>query len=344
MTCLPEREIWRSSSSSASTPSRMNPPSRASAGGSSLMTRLDRVAYVGRDRRARRRRLRISGACSFAIAAAARGGWRRATAAGRPDRAARPSPSATRAVSRSRSCTALNVSRSLPRSVVRNAISSTASSRSRIARARPAGAAATRAAAAPPIAVVGAIDLIEQRALPGRPRSTSTTSRCASVVGSMSRQSAAPCSRDGAHVREVRLLRVAQVAHERLRPPQRPPARRSRPKPSRMRRAAARAAPARAVSSSKRQPSTFGHREPRDAIGISARDVAARRPRRSRAAAATQSRRAGPQRRRRRRIPPTANSPVERSSSADAEAEICAPPDEPTAGTPALWRRDSWRR
>jgi hypothetical protein len=35
ITCLPERLMCRSSSSAVSTPSRMKPPSRASAGGSS---------------------------------------------------------------------------------------------------------------------------------------------------------------------------------------------------------------------------------------------------------------------------------------------------------------------
>ena len=45
----------RSSSSSGSTPSRITPPSRATAGGSSTSAVVERVAEVRRDRRARRR-------------------------------------------------------------------------------------------------------------------------------------------------------------------------------------------------------------------------------------------------------------------------------------------------
>ena len=46
MSCLPDRLIVLSSSSPASTPSRVNPPSRASAGGSSIERGLDAVADV----------------------------------------------------------------------------------------------------------------------------------------------------------------------------------------------------------------------------------------------------------------------------------------------------------
>ena len=46
MTCLPDRLMVRSSSSSASTPSRVKPPSRASAGGSSTSVDSMRVAHV----------------------------------------------------------------------------------------------------------------------------------------------------------------------------------------------------------------------------------------------------------------------------------------------------------
>ena len=64
MICLPDRLIVRSSSSSASTPSRVKPPSRASAGGSSTSVASIALAHVGQivelgDERAHERRLEL---------------------------------------------------------------------------------------------------------------------------------------------------------------------------------------------------------------------------------------------------------------------------------------------
>ena len=52
MTCLPDRLIVRSWSSSASTPSRVNPPSRANTGGSSASVAAMSLPHVRPDRRA----------------------------------------------------------------------------------------------------------------------------------------------------------------------------------------------------------------------------------------------------------------------------------------------------
>ena len=100
-------------------PSRVKPPSRASAGGSSTSVALDVVAHVRRDRRARRASDCTSGACRSASTARTRGMTVERLLRARRDRAGPAVPSAARASSRSRSCTALMASRNLPRSVVR---------------------------------------------------------------------------------------------------------------------------------------------------------------------------------------------------------------------------------
>ena len=79
----------------------------------------------------------------------------------------------------------------------------------------PAGAAATPRSIRPPIDVtVRSISLSSEPC--GPPSLPATTSRCLSVIGSMSRQSADGPVGDRAHMGEVGLLRVAQVA---IRPP-----------------------------------------------------------------------------------------------------------------------------
>ena len=83
-----------------------------------------------------------------------------------------------------------SASRTFPRSVVRNANSSTASRRSRIDSSATSGRSSHDRIIRPPIAVI--VRSISWSSEPSRPPLTaSTTSRCSSVVGSISRPSAA---------------------------------------------------------------------------------------------------------------------------------------------------------
>ena len=114
---LPPRLIARSSSSSASTPSRMTPPSRACSGRLVDDRALDRVADVGEvvdlgHQAGEQRRLQTA-ASAAQRGAAAPSDWPSATTSRGP-----AVPSEMRATSRSRSCMLLSSSRSLPRSVV----------------------------------------------------------------------------------------------------------------------------------------------------------------------------------------------------------------------------------
>ena len=135
----------------------------------------------------------------------------------RPTRSRGPAvPSAARATSRSRSCTALIASRNLPRSVVRNASSSTASSRSRIGSSATSGRSSHDRSRRLPIDVIV--------------RSSSSSSdpvapalRALEDLQVLQRRRidqervGALAVRDRAHVREVDLLRLAQVVDERAR-------------------------------------------------------------------------------------------------------------------------------
>ena len=107
---------------------------------------------------------RTSGACSSASTVRTRG--IAASDCFRPTRSRGPAvPSAARATSRSRSCTALIASRNLPRSVVRNASSSTASSRSRIGSSDDQRPQQPRAQQPAADRRDGAIELVEQRSV-----------------------------------------------------------------------------------------------------------------------------------------------------------------------------------
>ena len=98
-------------------------------------------------------------------------------------------PSAARPTSRSMSCTALSVSRTLARSVVRNANSSTASSRSWIRSIATSGRSSQARSIRPPIGVT--VRSISCSSEPARsPLDDSITSRLRMVIGSISRQSA----------------------------------------------------------------------------------------------------------------------------------------------------------
>ena len=133
--------------------------------------------------------------------------------------------SAMRDISRSRSWIALNASRTLPRSVACDgeALRPRRADRG-CARATTSGRSSHARSSRPPIGGDGPIDLVQERALAGRRPSDSTTSRCSSVVGSISRLSGALLEPDGADVGELGLLRVAQVAHQRAGRARPPPA------------------------------------------------------------------------------------------------------------------------
>ena len=114
ITCLPDRLMWRRSSSSGSTPSRIMPPSRASAPGSSTSVCSMAARNTGMSS-SDATRLATSGACRPSSTMRTRG-----TAPSdclSPTRSRGPAtPSAARATSRSRSCTDLSASRSFARS------------------------------------------------------------------------------------------------------------------------------------------------------------------------------------------------------------------------------------
>ena len=192
MTCLPERLIVRSSSTSGSKPSRTKPPSRASAGGSSMMAASTHC----------RTSLRSSSSPTRLLTS---GAWHSVSISARRGTAASERPSATRSrglavdkamreINRSRSRIDFSVSRSLPRSVVLTASSSTASRRSRIASRAVRGRSSQARSNRPPIGVM--VRSISSRSVPARPPAIdSTISRCLSVVGSISRPSATCRSR-----------------------------------------------------------------------------------------------------------------------------------------------------
>ena len=175
--------MWRRSSRSGSTPSRTNPPSRASAGGSSAM--VDSIQpRTSASSSSSPRRLRTSGASQSSSSSDARGTT--ASDARRPARSRGPAvDSAMRDIMRSRSWMPLNASRTLARSVERMASSSTASSRSRMRSSTTSGRSSQARSSRPPIAVT--VRSISWSSEPWRPPSiASTTSRCFSVVGSIS--------------------------------------------------------------------------------------------------------------------------------------------------------------
>ncbi len=177
----------RSSSSSVSTPSRVNPPSRAIVGGSSMSVHSMR-SRTSVSSSSSAHRLTSSGApTSLKIC------FTRGTAASdkRSDTSSRGPvvASAARATRRSRSWTAFIVSRNFPRSVERKASSSTASRRSRMRSSAQSGRSSQARSKRPPIAVIVRSTSFSSDPC-GPPSLPVTTSRCFSVIGSMIRQSA----------------------------------------------------------------------------------------------------------------------------------------------------------
>ena len=231
MTWRPDRLIAFSSSSSGSTPSRVKPPSRAKRRRLVDQRALDQVAHVGqivelRQQAAQQRRLHV-----VEHQLDARDGSR-ATAAATTRSRGPAVPSAARATSRSRSWTVFSTSRNLPRSVERNASSSTASSRSRM---RSSDDERTQQPGAEQPAAHrrdGAIDLVQQRPL--RPALAAGDDLEMLQRDRIDEQAVGGrLVADGAHVREVGLLRVAEVRDAARRRPGWRPSRPSRPKPSR---------------------------------------------------------------------------------------------------------------
>ncbi len=108
----------------------------------------------------------------------------------------------------------LSVSRSLARSVDRNASSSTASSRSWIRSSATSGRSSQARRSRPPIERHRPVDLVQQRA--GRAAVDGFDHFEVAQRGRIDEQAVgAGAKRDLAHVREIRLLRVAQVVDER---------------------------------------------------------------------------------------------------------------------------------
>ncbi len=187
ITCRPERLMVFRSSSSGSMPSRVNPPSRANAGGSSMSVRSIRSRTSARSSSSVMK-LRRSGAWTSVSTVRMRGtaarDWRSDTRSRGP-----AVPSAARATSRSRSCTDLSVSRNLPRSVERKARSSTASSRSRMRSSAQSGRRSQARSSRPAITVT--VRSISCSSDPfSAPSLPVSTSRCFRVIGSTMRQSA----------------------------------------------------------------------------------------------------------------------------------------------------------
>ena len=175
----------RSSSSSASTPSRMTPPSRASAGGSSTSVASMQLRARRRGRRARRpgcatqRRLQLARAAAATRGTAA-SDWRSATRSRGP-----AVPSAARATSRSRSWTVFSVSRSFAalggaERELLDGVEPILDALERQQRPQQPGAQQPAAHRRD-----RAIDLVQQRPGACRRRADSTTSRCRSVIGSI---------------------------------------------------------------------------------------------------------------------------------------------------------------
>ena len=256
------------------------------------------VVELGRDEAAHERRLQLVEQQPDARHE------RAATAAARPGRAARRCRATTRATSRSMSCTPSSVSRSLPRSVERNAklLDGVEPILDALERQR-AAAAATRAAAARPS--TSRCDRSRASSDPGAPPSApSTTSRCRSVDGiDRAGRRRRVAERDVAHVREIGLLRVAQVVHEGAGGARSPPCGPSSPKPVEAVRACSCSSSARrADSRSNVQPSTRRHAASpgRDPLHERRAIARTRRRRGARAAAARRARRPSACGRRRR--------------------------------------------
>ena len=283
-------------------------------------------------------------------AAAAPAARRRATCR-RATRSRGPAvPRAPRATSAARGrARVFSASRTLPRSAARKAqfLDRVEAIANRLERDQR-RAAATRAAAGRPSAVTRAIDLVEQRSLAAAVGSTSTSSRCAMVSASMSSASGRLAQPQRPDVREVGLLRVAQVAHEGA-GGRDGRGRVSRPKPSRppTRNCSSSVSPARAELERPRVDARSSGRSAADDGSAAATS----RP----AGGDDLARRAAPRRRRRapagRAAPAysaTWNSPVDRSSrrrrSRACRARRLIEPASPPAGTPARARRGSRRR
>ena len=151
----------------------------------------------------------------------------------RPTRSRGPAvPSAARATSRSRSCTALIASRNLPRSVVRNASSSTASSRSRIGSSATSGRSSHDAQQPAADRRDGAIELVEQRSGASAFGAFDDLEMLERGRIDEQRVGALPVG-DRADVREIGFLRAAQVVNERAGGRRPRPDGRSSPNPSR---------------------------------------------------------------------------------------------------------------
>ena len=172
------------------------------------------VAQIGAGRRARRPGS-ARAAPGTRRAACGRAARPRATGEARRDRAGPAVPSAARATSRSTSWTRLQ------RVAQLGALGARGTRSPRPRRADPGSARATTqrpkqpgAQQAPAHRRDRAIDFVQQRSGAAAVRRLRSTSRFRSVVGSMTRQSAPVRNAIVAHVREVGLLRVAQVLDE----------------------------------------------------------------------------------------------------------------------------------
>ncbi len=182
-------DVGAAASSSGSRPSRMKPPSRAErrrlvddvpdrCASRTSCRSSSRLTSAGRaGRRARRAPMRMRGTAEIDCL--------------RPTRSRGPrcSGRCARRGARDREPT-FRGSRNLPRSVVRNASSSTASSRSRIRSSDSERPQQPRPEEPPAHRRHGAIDLVQQRSRRGRPQSTRPPRDAARVIGSTSRQSA----------------------------------------------------------------------------------------------------------------------------------------------------------
>ncbi len=125
-------------------------------------------------------------------------------------------PSAARATSRSMSWIVFSVSRTLARSVDRNANSSTASSRSWIRSSESSGRSNQPRMSRPPIDVT--VRSISSSSDPVRPPVVASDHLEIAQRGRIDHQAVgAGAERDLAQVREIRLLCLPQVLHERAR-------------------------------------------------------------------------------------------------------------------------------
>ena len=200
--------MCRRSSSSVSTPSRITPPSRARAGGSSSSACSSVSRSSGRSSSSAVR-LRISGACSSASSGRTRGTTPSETFNATRSRGP-ATPSAARATRRSRSWTAFNASRNFARSIPRKASSSTASRRSRMGSSSSSGRRSHDRRSRPPIDVTVASS--SSSSDPARPPSRAFDDPEVLDRGGIDEQVVGLLAQtDGADVREVGFLRVAQM-------------------------------------------------------------------------------------------------------------------------------------